>query len=139
MRAKWFCCAFKLGFLQLIYQASLIFKLYLELGLSVLLKERKFYKSKHVAVNCRCLKIWDLLSFFKKILILILKWRPVSPVWIELQLAQVNLSTKKDFKSSGIGFLCEKQFLYLKEVKTGLTSDSHLPKKNFWFPSLKVL
>ena len=25
MRAKWFCCAFKLGFLQLICKASLIF------------------------------------------------------------------------------------------------------------------
>ena len=26
LRATWFCCAFKLGFLQLICQASLIFK-----------------------------------------------------------------------------------------------------------------
>ena len=26
VRAKWFCCAFKLGFLQLICQASLVFK-----------------------------------------------------------------------------------------------------------------
>ena len=26
VRAKWFCCAFKLGFLQLICKASLIFK-----------------------------------------------------------------------------------------------------------------
>ena len=25
VRAKWFCCAFKLGFLQLIFKASLIF------------------------------------------------------------------------------------------------------------------
>ena len=46
MRAKWFCCAFKLSFLQLIYKVSLIFKSNLE--------------SKHVAVKCRCLKIWDL-------------------------------------------------------------------------------
>ena len=30
MRAKWFCCAFKLGFLQLICKAYLIFKLNLE-------------------------------------------------------------------------------------------------------------
>ena len=30
MRAKWFCCAFKLGFLQLIWKAYLIFKLNLE-------------------------------------------------------------------------------------------------------------
>ena len=33
VRAKWFCCAFKLGFLQLIYKASLIFKLNLGLRL----------------------------------------------------------------------------------------------------------
>ena len=35
VRAKLFCCAFKLGFLQLICKASLIFKLDLELALSV--------------------------------------------------------------------------------------------------------
>ena len=32
LRAKWFYCAFKLGFLQLICKASLIFKLNLELA-----------------------------------------------------------------------------------------------------------
>ena len=36
VRAKWFCCAFKLGFLQLIYKASLIFKSNLELALSII-------------------------------------------------------------------------------------------------------
>ena len=60
VRAKWFCCAFKLGFLQLICKASLIFKSNLELILSIILKERQLYESKHVAVECRCLKIWDL-------------------------------------------------------------------------------
>ena len=40
VRAKWFYCAFKLGFLQLICQASLIFKSNLESALSVILKER---------------------------------------------------------------------------------------------------
>ena len=63
VRAKWFCGAFKLGFLQLIYKASLIFKSNLEFALSIILKERELYESKHVAVECRCLKIWDLLSF----------------------------------------------------------------------------
>ena len=38
VRAKWFCCAFKLGFLQLICKASLIFKLNLELAVSIILK-----------------------------------------------------------------------------------------------------
>ena len=62
VRAKWFCCAFKLGFLQLICKASLIFKSNLELALSIILKERELYESKHVAVDCRCLQLWDLLS-----------------------------------------------------------------------------
>ena len=33
VRAKWFCCAFKSGFLQLICKASLVFKSNLELAL----------------------------------------------------------------------------------------------------------
>ena len=61
--AKWFCFAFTLGFPQLIYQASLIFKSNLELALLIVLKERELYESKHVAVECRCLKLWELLSF----------------------------------------------------------------------------
>ena len=40
-RAKWFCCAFKLGFVQLLGKASLIFKSNLELALSIILKERE--------------------------------------------------------------------------------------------------
>ena len=63
VRAKWFYCAFKLRFLQLICKASLIFKSNLALALSINLKQRELYESKHVAVECRCLKIWDLLSF----------------------------------------------------------------------------
>ena len=56
VRAKWFCCAFKLGFLQLICKASSIFKSNLELALSIILKQRELYESKHVVVECRCLK-----------------------------------------------------------------------------------
>ena len=63
VRAKWFCCAFKLGFLQLISKAFLIFKSNLELALLIILKERELYESKHVAVECTYLKIWDLLFF----------------------------------------------------------------------------
>ena len=48
LRVKWFCCAFKLAFLQLIFKASLIFKSNLELALSVILKQRELYESKHV-------------------------------------------------------------------------------------------
>ena len=50
VRAKWFCCAFKLGFVQLICKASLISKSNLELALSIILKERKLYESKNVVV-----------------------------------------------------------------------------------------
>ena len=80
VRAKWFCCAFKLGFLQLICKASLIFKSNLELALSIILKQRELYESKHVSEECRCLKIWDLLSFLICSSILVLKWRQVSPM-----------------------------------------------------------
>ena len=44
-------CAFKLGFLQLIFKSNL------ELALSIILKQRGLYESKHVVVDCRCLKI----------------------------------------------------------------------------------
>ena len=40
VRAKWFCSAFKLGFVQLMCKAFLIFKLNLELALSI----REIYK-----------------------------------------------------------------------------------------------
>ena len=46
----------KLGFLQLICKASLVLKLDLELALSIILKQRELYESKHVAVECTCLK-----------------------------------------------------------------------------------
>ena len=39
VRAKWFCFAFKLGFVQLICKASLIFKSNLELASLIILKE----------------------------------------------------------------------------------------------------
>ena len=57
MRAKWFYCAFKFGFLQLICKLSLIFKSNLELALLIILKQRELYESKHVVVECQCLKI----------------------------------------------------------------------------------
>ena len=54
--AKFFCCSFKLGFLQVICKDSLIFKLNLELGLSNVFKQREVYESKHVVMECRSLK-----------------------------------------------------------------------------------
>ena len=43
VKAKSFCCAFKLGSLKLICKASLILRSNLELALSVILKERELY------------------------------------------------------------------------------------------------
>ena len=80
LRAKWFCFAFKLGFLQLICKASLFFKSNLVLALSIILKQRELFESKHVAVEYRCLKIWDLLSFLVCFSILVLKWRQGLPI-----------------------------------------------------------
>ena len=41
MRAKWFCFAFKPGFIQWMCKASLIFTSHLQLALSIILKERE--------------------------------------------------------------------------------------------------
>ena len=43
--------------LQLICKASLIFNSNLELALSIILKQGELYESKHVTVECECLKI----------------------------------------------------------------------------------
>ena len=72
-------CAF-LGFFQLICKVSLIVKSNLELALSIILKQREIFESKHVAEECRCLKIWDLLSFLICCSTLVLKWQQVSPI-----------------------------------------------------------
>ena len=80
VRAKWFCCAFELGFFQLICKTSLIFKSNLELALSIISKQKELFESKHVMVECRCLKIWDLLSFLVCSSILVLKWQQVLPI-----------------------------------------------------------
>ena len=120
VRAKWFCGVFKLGFLQLICKASLIFKSNLELAWSINLKLRELYESKHIALECRCLQIWDLLSFLINSLILVLKWRQVSPIQLELQLAQVNLCTRKDFKSLENGSLYKKIIFNFEWTKNQL-------------------
>ena len=72
VRTKWFCCAFNLGFFQVICKASLIFKSNLELALSIVLKQRELYESKQAAAECRYLKIGSSR--------LVLKWWQVSPI-----------------------------------------------------------
>ena len=72
VRGKWFCQAFKLGFVQRICKTSLTFKSNLKWVFSIILKEKELYLSKHVAMESRCLKIWDS--------ILISKLRQTSPL-----------------------------------------------------------
>ena len=79
VRAKWFCGAFKLGFLKLTSKASLVYKSNLELALSIFSKQRELYESNHVAVDFRSLKIWNLSSFLICFSTLTLKWRQVLP------------------------------------------------------------
>ena len=52
--AKWLFCVFKSGYFRLIRKAFLIFKSNLELALSIILKQRELYESKHLAVEWRC-------------------------------------------------------------------------------------
>ena len=51
VRTKWFCCVFKLGFVQLVCKGSLIFESNLELTLSIILKERELFESKLLVVE----------------------------------------------------------------------------------------
>ena len=48
VRAKWFCCASKVDFVKLIFKAFLVFKLNLELALSIIKKKSIRGKVYHV-------------------------------------------------------------------------------------------
>ena len=52
---------------------------------------------------------------------------------------QVNLYTRKDFKSSGIGSLYEKEFLILNELKTSLMLKFSLQNSLQSFESLFLI
>ena len=64
MRVKWFCCAFKVGFLQLIYKATLIFKSNLELALSTILKRKRIIRVKACSGGVQMFKNMGLLILF---------------------------------------------------------------------------
>ena len=64
VRAKWLCFAFKLDFFQLICKGCFFFKSNLELALSFALRQIKLHELNYVVGECKCLKTWDLLSFF---------------------------------------------------------------------------
>ena len=106
VRDKQFCCMFKLGFVQLICKASLIFNLNLELALSIILKERALHESKNN----------DGIQIIKNIQLIILFDTLFNPRFKMTSFAnvarttatQVNLYTREDFKSSGIGSIYKK-------------------------------
>ena len=84
-------------------KASLIFKSNLELDLSIILKERELYESKHAVVECKCLKMRLAIDFD-------IFLNPSFKMTISFANAArtMNLYTRKGFKSSGIGSLYEK-------------------------------
>ena len=54
----------RLGFLQLICKASLIFKSNFELALTIILKDKELYESKHVAQMFRNMRLVILFDLF---------------------------------------------------------------------------
>ena len=53
------------AFLSVLFKCTFFFlKSNLELALSIVLKQRELYESKHVVVECRCLKIMILVLLF---------------------------------------------------------------------------
>ena len=51
-----FHCAFKSGFFQFTFQASLIFKPNLELAVTIIFKKKRLCKSKHAMLEFKWLK-----------------------------------------------------------------------------------
>ena len=94
VRAKWFCCAFKLRFVQVISKGSLIFKSDLELALSIVLKQSESCESNHVSEECRCLKLWDLLSILICSSILVLERRQEVATYLYPQLMKLLLISR---------------------------------------------
>ena len=69
VRAKWFCCAFKLGVLQSIFKSNL------ELALSIILKQRELWVKACFGLVDMFLKIRDFWTFLISSPILVLKWQ----------------------------------------------------------------
>ena len=101
LRAKWFCCAFQLNLFQFTCKVVVIYESKFALGLSIIFKKSYGMQVTLCCFRMPMLKISDLLSFFICSTILILK-RHDLPMNLELQLAEVDLYTRKDFKLSGI-------------------------------------
>lgn len=82
------------------------------------LKELRTMQVKSCCVKCKLLKTWNFSSFLICFLILVFMWRHVLSIQLELKSAQLNVCTRKDFKSSVIGSLyIKKIFWILNELK----------------------
>ena len=111
MRAKGYFCAFKLDFFQLICKVSLTFKSNLELALSIILKQREYVSQSMLrwsvdVKNTILVIVYDMLvnPNFKMKTSFTNIFRTTGSTS-----KQVNLYTRKDFKSSGTGSLHEKK------------------------------
>ena len=81
-------------------------------------KELRAMQVKSCCVKCKLLKIGNFSSFLICFLILVFMWRHVLSIQLELKSAQLNVCTRKDFKSSVIGSLyIKKIFWILNELK----------------------
>ena len=109
VRAKLFCCAFKLAFIQLICKSSLIFESNLDLVLSIIWKRRIIWVKAYCGGVCICKNMSVpvlMYIFLNSSFRMTTKFATVARTTI----AQVNLYTRKDFKSSGIGSLYKNHF-----------------------------
>ena len=91
-------CLFKLGFNHVMWSAYFNFTLKSEDAESILAKKFSSHKFLQAEFSNNCLKIWYFLSVTKFSLILVSKWRLVSPIEQHWHPAHTNLYTTKDFR-----------------------------------------
>ena len=97
-------CLFKLGFNYVMWSASFSFNLKHEDIESIMLKQFSSHKFLQAGFSNKCWKIWDFLSVTKCSLILVGKWRLVSPnkqtfIQVRISVHLVNsLYSKKNFQ-----------------------------------------
>ena len=120
VKAKWFCCIFKLIFLQLISKNYLILTQSVELVLWIVLKQIDLYESKHVAVECSYMILNP--SF---------KLKTSFAIYLDLELKSLNFDIIefKEYKFSKVCFWynvkgCQYMVIYSNECEICLLIDS---------------
>ena len=117
----WFFCLFSTGFNQVICSASFSFNLKEDEAWSIIVKQLSSHKSLQLGFSFKCWRMRDFLSVWRCSLILVGKWRLVSPMQQDWHPAQVNLYTKKDFRAIGKQSFEENRCCNLNGQKTILT------------------